>query len=413
MPRKRRVRADTPVRQRIALARTLGIDVDRDMLVVARWLSDHPEIKVDEFPNNPTGHKALVEQAAAFKPELIVLESTGPYSLAAYDALAAAGLPITMINPLTVKALLRVEGKSDRRDAATLARLAAGFDLRKSNIPDARQRGALWALRLLFRQYDDATQELIRTNARLGAVLVQCGCSLMAVVSGATRLKMLSAIAKGQLPAEIAALHPHRNRRPIVQAALPEAFPAGVPEYVAMAVASLEVLERRREDALTRLDQYRQANHAWLDDATRWLRTVPFTTDLLALRCVAEMGPDLTRRYPTAERFCSALGVAPQSEVSGGKLLKVADSHGNRRMLTALVNSVKAAVLHKGDPLRDYCRSLRGRMGHSKALLATAHVVAEAWYNCTKLQVAWDPVAALRHRSDMPVYVSPEGEVKV
>jgi len=78
-----------------------------------------------------------------------------------------------MINPLTVKALLRVEGKSDRRDAATLARLAAGFDLRKSNIPDPRQR----TLRLLFRQYDDATQEYVRCSARLGAVLVSAGCS--------------------------------------------------------------------------------------------------------------------------------------------------------------------------------------------------------------------------------------------
>jgi transposase len=410
MPRKRRVRADTPVRQRIALSRTLGIDVDSQMLVVARWLADHPEVRVDEFPNTPTGHQALVERAADFQPQLIVLESTGPYSLAAYDALAQAGLPVTMINPLTVKALLRVEGKSDRRDAATLARLAAGFDLRKSNIPDARQR----TLRLLFRQYDDATQETIRTNARLTAVLAQCGCSLMSVVSpGPTRLKMLSAIADGKPAAEIAALHPRKNRHPIVEDSLPQTFPQGVAQYVAMAVASLEVLQRRREDALSRLKDYCDANQDWLDEATRWLRTVPFTTDLLALRCVAEMGADFTRRYPTAERFCSALGVAPQSEVSGGKLLKVADSHGNRRLLTALVNSVKAALLHKGDPLRDYYRSLRGRMGHSKALLATAHVVAEAWYHCTKLQVAWNPVAALSRRTDMPVYVTPQGEVKL
>ena len=106
-------------------------------------------------------------------------------------------------------------------------------------------------------------------------------------------------------------------------------------------------------------------------------------------------------------------GRHPQSEVSGGKLLKVSDGHGNRRMLTALVNSVKAAVLHKGDPLRDYYKSLRQDMGHSKALLATAHVVAEAWYNCTELQVVWNPVLALSHRTDMPVYITAEGEVKV
>jgi transposase len=400
MARKRRVRADTPVRQRIALARTFGIDVDSEMLVVARWLADQPETRIDEFPNNRSGHEALVQAARDFNAQLIVLESTGPYSLAAYDALAAAGLPVTMINPLTVKALLRVEGKSDRRDAATLARLAAGFDLRKSNIPDARQR----TLRLLFRQLDDATKEHIRTNARLGAVLAQCG---------GVRLRMLAAIASGMPPAEIAALHPRKSRRPIVEACLPESFPAGVPEYVAQAVGALEALERRRSDAIARLQAYTHANQAWLDDATRWLRTVPFTTDLLALRCVAEMGADFTQRYPSAERFCSALGVAPQSEVSGGKLLKVADSHGNRRMLTALVNTVKAAIMHEGDPLRDYYRSLRGRMGHSKALLATAHVVAEGWYNCTRLQVPWNAASALSRRKDMPVYVSAEGEVKL
>lgn len=409
MARKRRVRADTPVRQRIALARTLGIDVDSEMLVVARWLSDQPEIRIDEFPNNRSGHQALVKVALDFDAQLIVLESTGPYSLAVYDALTEASLPVTMINPLTVKALLRVEGKSDRRDAATLARLAAGFDLRKSNIPDARQR----TLRLLFRQLDDATQEHIRTSARLGAVLAQCGCSLMATVNGATRLRMLAAIARGLPPDEIAALHPHKNRRPIVQACLPDTFPAGVPEYVAMTVTSLEALDKRRADALARLQAYSEANGSWLDEATRWMRTVPFTTDLLALRCVAEMGPDFTRRYPSAERFCSALGVAPQSEVSGGKLLKVSDSHGNRRMLTALVNTVKAAVMHKGDPLRDYYKSLRGRMGHSKALLATAHVVAQSWYHCTRLQAPWDPQLGLSRRKDMPIYVTPEGEVKV
>ena len=350
-----------------------------------------------------------MQAALDFNAQLIVLESTGPHSLAVYDALTAASLPVTMINPLTVKALLRVEGKSDRRDAATLARLAAGFDLRKSNIPDARQR----RLRLLFRQLDDATQESIRTNARLGAVLAQCGCSLMAVVTGTVRLRMLAAIANGTPPAEIAALHPHKSRRPIVKTSLPAAFPAGIPEYVADAVSALQLLERRRTDAVAHLQAYSQANQAWLDEATRWLRTVPFTTDLLALRCVAEMGADFTRRYPSAERFCSALGVAPQSEVSGGKLLKVADSHGNRRMLTALVNTVKAAVMHKGDPLRDYYKSLRGRMGHSKALLATAHVVAEAWYNCTRLQVPWNAASALSRRKDMPIYVTTEGELKL
>jgi len=38
---------------------------------------------------------------------------------------------------MVVKSLLCVEGKSDKGDAMTLARLAASFDLKTSNMPDA------------------------------------------------------------------------------------------------------------------------------------------------------------------------------------------------------------------------------------------------------------------------------------
>jgi len=47
------------------------MDVDAEMLVVAVWNSANPLLQIDEFPNNRTGHQALVERAKTLKPELV------------------------------------------------------------------------------------------------------------------------------------------------------------------------------------------------------------------------------------------------------------------------------------------------------------------------------------------------------
>jgi transposase len=68
------------------------------------------------------------------------IESAATYHCLYYDTMREAGVNIAVINPLTVKSLLRVEGKSDKGDAATLAQLAGSFRLRTSNMPDLLQR---------------------------------------------------------------------------------------------------------------------------------------------------------------------------------------------------------------------------------------------------------------------------------
>ena len=120
--------------------RAMGIDVDSKFLVVAFADRTAPEINTVEFPNDAYGIRRLVEAANRFTPSLVVCESTANFHIAAYDALLAAGISAIVINPLHVKSLLRVEGKSDKADAATLARLALSFRLKASNVPDSRQR---------------------------------------------------------------------------------------------------------------------------------------------------------------------------------------------------------------------------------------------------------------------------------
>jgi hypothetical protein len=69
------------VRQRANDTHTVGIDVDRDVLVVAHYRSNAPYAAIDEFPNFPQGYQALVTCLTGFDaPQMICLESTGPYS---------------------------------------------------------------------------------------------------------------------------------------------------------------------------------------------------------------------------------------------------------------------------------------------------------------------------------------------
>lgn len=64
--------------------------------------------------------------------ELDIIESIANYHIFYYDTLQEECINISVINPTVVKALFRVEGKSDKGDAMTLARWAANFDLKIS-----------------------------------------------------------------------------------------------------------------------------------------------------------------------------------------------------------------------------------------------------------------------------------------
>src|SRR4051794_14746434 len=70
---------------------------------------------------------ALVERLAALEPTLIVLEATGGLEVRLAAALAAASLPVAVVNPRQVRAFARATGrlaKTDRLDAKAIAHFA-------------------------------------------------------------------------------------------------------------------------------------------------------------------------------------------------------------------------------------------------------------------------------------------------
>jgi transposase len=74
--------------------------------------------------NDPDGIRGLIERLRGRPVALVVLEATGGLELPAVAALAAAGLPVAVVNPRQVRDFARAVGrlaKNDRIDAEILA----------------------------------------------------------------------------------------------------------------------------------------------------------------------------------------------------------------------------------------------------------------------------------------------------
>lgn len=114
----------------------IGIDVSKDKFDVA----GEPACFTGSFGNSPTGIRDLVRALRLIKPQLIVLEATGPYHRALVNALDTAGLPVRVMNPRAVRRFAQADGllaKTDGIDAAVLARYGARMRPMVRELPDA------------------------------------------------------------------------------------------------------------------------------------------------------------------------------------------------------------------------------------------------------------------------------------
>ncbi len=101
----------------------VGIDVAKAHLDVAvrpigqRWT----------ISNDEPGIRELVSRLSALEPALVVLEASGGLELPSVSALAAASLPVVIVNPRQTRDFAKATGtlaKTDALDAAVLAHFA-------------------------------------------------------------------------------------------------------------------------------------------------------------------------------------------------------------------------------------------------------------------------------------------------
>ena len=104
-------------------ARFVGIDVSKAQVDVAV----RPTGKRWTLPYDQTGIEGLIPQIVDLEPALVLLEATGGLELPLVAALAAAALPVVVVNPRQVRDFAKATGtlaKTDTLDAGVLAHFA-------------------------------------------------------------------------------------------------------------------------------------------------------------------------------------------------------------------------------------------------------------------------------------------------
>ena len=143
----------------------VGIDVAKAELVVAtRPAGEHWAVANDE-----PGARELATRLRGDAPELVVLEATGGYELLAVAALAAAGLPVVVVNPRQVRDFAKATGqlaKTDRIDAGVLALFAERVRPAVRPLPNAEVQ----ALDALLTRRRQLLEMLHAERNRLGQV---------------------------------------------------------------------------------------------------------------------------------------------------------------------------------------------------------------------------------------------------
>ena len=112
----------------------VGIDVSKAQLDVACRPTGRFAV-----PNNETGVTQVLERLRALPPTLVVVEATGGLEMPLAGALAAAGVPVVVLNPRHVRDFARAAGqlaKTDAVDAQTLAHFAEVMRPEPRPLPD-------------------------------------------------------------------------------------------------------------------------------------------------------------------------------------------------------------------------------------------------------------------------------------
>lgn len=306
----------------------VGIDVAKAWLDVAVRPGGSPW----RVANTEAEWPALIEQVRVVQPRVVVLEATGGYERGVVAALAAAGLPVVVVNPRQVRDFAKATGrlaKTDVLDAQVLAHFAEAVQPEPRPLTDA------------------ATQ-------RLAALLER----------------------RSQL---VAMLTAEKNRR--------QQAPSSVRPLIEAHITWLEdALDQLTQD----LDQTLHASPLWRE-REQLLRSVPGVGPILALTLLA----DLPELGTLAHKPLAALvGVAPLNRDSGTARGKRVIWGGRARVRTALYMSTLSAVRYN-PVLHAFWTRLREQGKPPKvALVACMHKLLTILNAMLKRQTPWQPALA-------------------
>ena len=346
------------------------------------------------------------------------MESTGVYWIPVYDVLEKHGIQPCLVNPRNMK---NVPGKrTDFHECQWIQHLHSMGLLHSGFRPD----GEVCAVRSLMRHRNDLVEMASQHVQHMQKALTQMNVQFQHVISditGLTGLAILDAIVAGERdPAVLAKLRDPRVKaseetlrkslegnwrgehilvlkqrlslyrsyrdqindcdkeiEKLVAAFEPKVDPDEKP------LPEDRKRRRKRKSGNPDFDMRTEAYKLFGVDLTQ----IPGLM-MLVFMLFSEVGRDMSR-WPTAAHFVSWLGLCPDNDISGGKVLW----RGARRTKSRAGTLFRLAAhsLHRDQtPLGDYLRRMKAKLGPAAATTATAHKIAIIFYTMVNKQVEYD-----------------------
>ena len=333
---------------------------------------------------------------------VVAMESTGVYWIPVFELLERSGFEVHLVNPRATK---QADGrKSDVRDCQWIRQLMRLGLLRGAfRAPDE-----VCPLRSYLRQRDELVRQRSRAVQHMQKALVQMNVQLDNVLSdvmGVTGQRILRAIVAGERDGErLARFRDGRCKadRATIAKSLRGNWRAEHLFALTQALARFDALQGQIDaceerinaelDGLAR-DPEEDGGEppALTDRRTRKRRELGLRrrlkrmlgVDLLAIPTIgvetaltvaAEIGADLSR-FRSIGHFCSWLGLAPGTRISGDRNLKGGERRRANRVGQALRMAATAARSDRSAIGAAHRRRL-ARMDTAKAIKATAHQLA-------------------------------------
>jgi transposase len=398
-----------------------GIDIGAREIFVAipAGRDDHPVRKCATFTDDL--HQ-LAEWLVSRGITTAAMESTGVYWIPVYDVLEQHGIQPCLVNPRNMK---NVPGKrTDFHECQWIQHLHAMGLLHAAFRPDAE----VCAVRSLMRHRSDLVEITSQHIQHMQKALTQMNVQFQHVISditGLTGLAILDAIVEGERDPAVLA----RLRDPRIQAdeetirkslegnwraehifalrqrlllyrshcsliadcdreieKLVAAFePKADPEEKPMPEdRKQKQRKRKKKGGNPDFDMRTEAYKLFGVDLTQ----IPGLM-MLVIMLFSELGRDMSR-WPDASHFVSWLGLCPDNDISGGKVLWRGARHTKNR--AGALFRMAAYSLHRDEsPIGHYLRRMKGKLGPAAATTATAHKIAIIFYTMVSRQVEYDP----------------------
>lgn len=390
-----------------------GIDIGNESHFVA-IPPDRDATPVREFGSWTTDLQNMARWLIEHNIQTVAMQSTGVYWIAVQEVLEQYGLEVYLVNARGTKNL--PGRKSDVQECEWLRKLHAYGLLRNSFRPPEQIR----AIQTIWRQRDRRVKDCGRAIQQMQKALTKMNIQLantISDISGVSGQAILRAIVAGTRdPRELAKLRDRRiaaSEEEIVQSLqgnwkedilfelrqVLEAYDfyqnqiAACDRELAKYIADMpsrEISEKQNipegarplvSEKPSRRSKPQKKNPIGFDLASELERTmgvdltrIDGINATIAQVIFSEIGSDFSP-FPTENHFASWLTLAPQRDISGGKVIRHIPAAGRNRVANALRMAAQS-LYHSDSYLGARYRRLRARLEGKKAVKAMARYLA-------------------------------------